>query len=314
MLHKKILFFVVLSVFSIPVFPQISEKDKAAELEKQAVDFLKETTIEINSFRTPENRISFNSELAALMWLHDEKQARTMFGNVITDFRQMLVQIDAQINALNIDGGENSYMPFMRTKNSKEKVLQKLRNAMSVRRQVAFSIAENDAILALEFFNETKIISNKKLRDQYLGQDAYFETQLLEKVAEQNPDKLADFARQSLKNGVSFGILGLLDKIYKKNDKEGAALGEEIFAKIKQMNGQNGQLYLYNSMLELGRRNSGDLSKTPVFNEQMMREAADLLGLELLKLDAKSFALGSHFLETVSARDKNKVKKIFENR
>lgn len=286
MLRKSFFILIVLFVFSIPAFSQMSDKDKAAELEKQAVDFLKETSNEINILRTPENRITFNAELAALMWLHDEKQARAMFGNVITDFRQMLIQIDSLLNAQDFSEEDvNSYSPF-RANNSKAKILQKLRKAMTVRRQIASAIAENDAILGLEFFNETATaVSNPKIREQYLAQDSYFETGLLQKIAEQNPDKILEFARKSIKNGVNYNTFGLLEKIYRKNDKEGAAFGEEIFTKLKETGGAE-RIYLYNAMLQLGSRTSGDSGKTPLFSGQMLREAADLLGAEILKLEA----------------------------
>lgn len=301
MLRKSVFVLIILFVVSIPAFSQMTDKDKTAELEKQAVDFLKDTSNEINILRTPENRISFNAELAALMWLHDEKQARAMFGNVITDFRQMLVQIDSQLNAQNFSDEETtSYMPFMRANDSRGKLLQKLRKVMSVRRQIASAIAENDALLGLEFFNETALaISNPKIREQYLAQDSYFETKLLEQIAEQNPDKILDFARQSLKKGLNYNTFGLLSKIYANNDKDGAAFGEEVFAKLKEMNGGTSNMYFYNAMLELGSRSSKDSGKTPLFSDQIMREAADLLGAELLKLDKESFAAGSGFLEKV---------------
>ena len=33
-----------------------------------------------------ENRVSFNAELASLMWFHDEKEAKAMYGGVVADF------------------------------------------------------------------------------------------------------------------------------------------------------------------------------------------------------------------------------------
>ena len=164
MLRKSITLSIILLAFSVQCFAQATEteKDKKAELAAQAVDFLKETSNEINALRTPENRISFNAELAALMWFHDEKQARAMFGNVINDFRQMLAQIDAQLNAQNFTEEDSQlYLHLSRATNQKGKVLQKLRKAMSVRQQIASAIAENDAVLGYEFF-----YGNRKLNFQ----------------------------------------------------------------------------------------------------------------------------------------------------
>ncbi|MBA2606284.1 MAG: hypothetical protein H0U96_05385, partial [Acidobacteria bacterium] len=79
-------FLVVQNNFSQVV--ETKKKDKiSAELRKDAVSFLRETTTDVNNMRTLENRISFSAELANLMWFNDEKEARAMFKSVITDFR-----------------------------------------------------------------------------------------------------------------------------------------------------------------------------------------------------------------------------------
>ncbi len=87
-------FLVVQNNFSQVV--ETKKKDKiSAELRKDAVSFLRETTTDVNNMRTLENRISSSAELANLMWFNDEKEARAMFKSVITDFRQLLTQFDA---------------------------------------------------------------------------------------------------------------------------------------------------------------------------------------------------------------------------
>lgn len=287
MLRQLMLVLIVLSLFVIPAFAQKTDAEKKEELRAQAVEFLKETSNEIGILRTAENRISFNAELAALMWLHDEKQARAMFGIVITDFRQMLVGLDGQLNVQDFNEQDNYRgSPFSRANGTKAKLLQKLRKAMSVRQQIASAIAENDAVLAYEFFDETaRVISNPKLREQYLAQDAYFEARLLQQIAEQDPDKLLAFARKTLQKGVNYSTLGLLQKIYAKNDKEGAAFGEEIFAKIKQDRNNESSNFVsqLNQILSIGSSNQPEAGKTPLFSQQVLREAADLLGQELLK-------------------------------
>src|SRR5687768_1102162 len=67
------------------------------ELKKEAVDFLRNTAVEVSNMRTLENRISFSAEMAGLMWFSDEQEARTMYQNVINNFRQLLAQHDAQL-------------------------------------------------------------------------------------------------------------------------------------------------------------------------------------------------------------------------
>jgi hypothetical protein len=77
-----------------------SPDESAEKLQKEAVAFLRETLADVNGMRSLENRISFTAELAGLMWFHDEREARSMYGGVITDFKDLLTKYDSQMNDL----------------------------------------------------------------------------------------------------------------------------------------------------------------------------------------------------------------------
>src|SRR6476660_5449093 len=77
--------------------------EASIKLEKEAVEFLRDTSLEVGRMRLAENRISFNSELASLMWFHDEKEAQTMYVDVVADFKQLLAQFDMQMNSGVVD-------------------------------------------------------------------------------------------------------------------------------------------------------------------------------------------------------------------
>ena len=72
---KKALLLLVISLLPLTALPQqIAITDTNTEtdkLEKSAVELLEETKAEVDGLRLIENRISFTSELAALMWFHD---------------------------------------------------------------------------------------------------------------------------------------------------------------------------------------------------------------------------------------------------
>ena len=71
---------------------------------------LKDTTPEIEGLRTIENKISFSTEMAGLMWFHDEKEARQMFETVIENFVNLISRYNAEISAMdNIDGDTEVY-------------------------------------------------------------------------------------------------------------------------------------------------------------------------------------------------------------
>ena len=97
------IFVFALSANAQTIAPSSKDTEAAAKLEKDAVEFLRETSVEVERLRTAENRISFNSELASLMWFHDEKEAKLMYGGVIADFKQLLMQFDMQMNNQVVD-------------------------------------------------------------------------------------------------------------------------------------------------------------------------------------------------------------------
>jgi hypothetical protein len=95
-----------------PTLEKQSEEN-AQKLQKEAIAFLRETLSDVNGMRSLENRISFTAELAGLMWFHDEREARSMYGGVITDFRDLLAKYDAQINDLGVTMADRQRGGFM---------------------------------------------------------------------------------------------------------------------------------------------------------------------------------------------------------
>ena len=130
------------AVSQTPVKSPETEQDK--KLKEKAIAFLKETQGDVNTMRTLENRISFTSELASLMWFQDEREARGMFVGVTTDFRELLLQYNQQMNALgSASDDENVAVSFlMPDPSDRARVERKFRTAMAVRQQIAMSMAE----------------------------------------------------------------------------------------------------------------------------------------------------------------------------
>src|SRR5215203_2683572 len=110
MFFRNVLSALLLLTFIQAAFAQVPEKEKpktvGEELRKEAIGFLRETNAEVANLRSLENRISFSSEMAGLMWFYDEKESAVMYGTVITDFKQLLTDCDAQLTALNLTPSE----------------------------------------------------------------------------------------------------------------------------------------------------------------------------------------------------------------
>lgn len=281
---------VLLVLFAQIVFPQIIAKIKkdeiSPELKKEAVAFLRETAADVSTLRTLENRISFSSEIANLMWFSDEKEARAMFQTIINDFRQLLTQYNAQVIASGIAVDETENVPFLSP--AKSDTSRKFFKAISVRQQIATSLAENDAQLAFDFLTDTaQTITAPVFRKQIEQSDVYFQTRLLAQIAEQNPDVALKYGRKTLAKGFTYEHINVLKKIYEKDAEKGAAFGEDIVQKLKSGGINPESSYYFTLVLSAGIENLKKIKetpgKTPMFSEQSLRDLAEVVAQEMLK-------------------------------
>ena len=253
------------------------------ELKEEAVKLLRETIAEVNTLRTSENRISFATEAASLMWFHDEREGRAMFQTVINDFRQMVARYDAQTNAFG--SADDDAESGIYGDNPKSNALRKLMESLELRQQIATVIAEHDPRLALEFYESAaQAVTNPEVRKQINDTDDYYMTALLTQIAENDADVALQYGRKAVAKGLNYGTVSLLTKLYEKDAEKGAALGEEIVKKLKS---QADEQELSSSLLTMGDENLTAIKKegkgkTPMFSEQLMHELADIYGKQLL--------------------------------
>ena len=284
-----------------------TETEISAELKKQAVEFLRESAGEVGNMRTLENRISFASEMASLMWFHDEKEARTMMNAVVGDFKQLLVQYDSQINASGIElgDGENYYGGFLGggDQSDKARLMRKLAKAMSVRQQMAMSIAEHDPQFALDFYAGSLLtFSNPQIRKRFGEQNSYFEAQLVNQIAAKDAGKALELGRKSLAKGLNYGHIELIKKIYEKDADKGAVFAEEIVGKLKDGKVGADDFYMLGAAFKLGADNYDKAkkdNKKPMFTEQHLRDLAELTAQGVLKRADSSEGRVSEYLESI---------------
>ena len=298
MLYKSLvaalLFLTAFQISSAQTPEKVKPKIVTEELRNEAVGFLRETSADVNSLRSLENRISFSSEMAGLMWFHDEKEATAMYLTVISDFKQLLAEYDAQMNTLGITPDESDYRGgFLGGGSTDEKgrITQKFFKAMGVRQQIALSLAEHDATLAYNFFYDTlNIVSNVEFRKQIEQRDSYFEVQLMKKIALKDVSRAAEFGRKSLSKGVNWTHLELLKKIYEKDNEKGAEFADEIVKKFKSDKIAPDSLYNIVGFINAGTENLEQIKKTggkkPMFSEQNMRDMSEILAQAILQRNA----------------------------
>jgi len=300
----------LVALFSPALFGQALPAKKPSDdpeaLKKDAVAFLRETMADVNNLRTLENRISFSSEMAGLMWFHDEKEARSLYLNAFGDFKQLLMAYDQQMNMFTWDDGDVGYYGrggLFGEVSEKAKVMRRFQAAIQVRQQMALSLAEHDPELAFQFFGDTLAsISNPRLREQVESSDKYFTNRLLTEVARTNPGKAAELAIKTIKDGINYEHIELLRKLYAKDADKGAAFAAAIVSSLKVNKIEDDDFWVVGSFMTMadesftGSKKEG--GKKPLLTDTELRELAELLAQAMLEADPES-SYGLQFLSTI---------------
>lgn len=263
-----------------------SEADE--KLQKDAVEFLRETASEVGRLRSIENRISFSSELASLMWFHDDKEAKAMYGQVVLDFKQLLMQFDAEMNSAADPSNDDDMGGGFLFGGRGTKTQRKFRIAMAVRQQIAMSLAEHAPDLAYNFFVDSiASISNPQFLKEAESSDRYFETNLMKKIAESDAAKGVAYGKESLKRGIDTNHLDLLKAIYAKDTEKGIEFGEALLSKISSDRSLVRTPYFYSALLTFGASNLAESkkpgAKKPVYEASKLRDLADVFAQALLE-------------------------------
>ena len=264
------------------------KKDAAEKFAAETLEFLRETSADVGNMRSVENRITFNAELASLMWFRDEKEAKAMYAAVIGDFRQLLIDYDQMLNSPDMSMvDEDAPGGFLTGRGGLLPVERKFRVAMAVRQQISMSLAEHEPELAYSFYADSlDLITDPSRRKQQESSDKYFEFQLITQIAASNATKALKFATASLKEGFEYQHIDLLRKIYAKDADKGIEFGAAILSKIKTDRSKIKSGYLYSSLLTFGAENLEASKKTggkkAVYSQNDLRDIADQFGQMVL--------------------------------
>ncbi|MDH3492977.1 MAG: hypothetical protein OEM82_05465 [Acidobacteriota bacterium] len=277
------------SVFAQEV-PERETKAEAAELRAKALEFLRDTAAEINTLRTVENRISFSSELANLMWFHDEKEARKMFAGVSDSFVQLLTEANARVDALGgIRDETDRFGGFSFVRDEKREAIRKLYKAIAVREQVVLAIAEHDAQLGYDFVvRTTAAITDKKLSEMLTEQNARLESGIIARMSSRNLEESLAFGRRSLKRGFKPELVGLAQKVYAKDPEAAIEFGKELIDKVRSeaSTEETSHSNIY-SVLSAGTEMTEDSESgsKPLFAKEALNELAVLFAENLLRAE-----------------------------
>lgn len=307
----KLFFLVILAFLTHPLLAQtVAEKkdpaEEKAKLQKEAVEFLRATMSDVNNMRSLENRVSFASEMAGLMWFHDEREARSMFGAVVSDFKELLMRYDAEMNSLDpaAEGEETYYGGPLADMPDRTRMMRKFSTAMAVRQQIAMSIAEHDADLAFSFYHDSlNAISNAEARKQMDDRDGHFQYQLMTQIAETNTAKSAQFATKSLEKGLHYQHVELLKKIFGKDPEKGSEFAAALLSRAKTEKIDSSDIHILHSLLDYGTE-SYESAKKPegkkaVYTLQDLRDLSEVFARAILEGDSNESYSDSHYADDI---------------
>ncbi len=288
----------VLSFVALAQTPAAPDKE---EREKMAMALLRETISDVANLRTVENRISFTSELAALMWYRDRQEGRALFGSAVADFKALLVRYDHQMNALGPADKEEPFAGMLfGDPSDRSRVMAKFQMALMVRQQIALSIAEHEPELAYNFFHDSSTsITNEQLRKLIETSNAGSEQQLIAAIAATDAARAAELAARSLDRGLSPTMVEVLKQIHDSDPEKGKELGAAMLSTIKSANPEELELWTLNSLIEAGestlKASKAEDGKPPIYTEGDIRELAEILAVAANSREEDEYgSMGEH--------------------
>ncbi|MCO6511822.1 MAG: hypothetical protein J5I65_13610 [Aridibacter famidurans] len=211
-----------------PANAESAERDEKTEkMKRLALEMLRDTAREIETLRTPENRISLSADLVGLLWTHNPEEAREMFRVLTNSFTQLFTQYSGQVNAVGFEE-EDLWNPAER---EKAKAGRRMMKALVVRENLARAAAVQDPLLALDFVVMTSTaVRGGAFTSKLDESDQRTKEIIVELFAARDKETARELGRRLLKDGFDSPVLALLRTIRAEDEKEGAEFALEVFS------------------------------------------------------------------------------------
>ncbi|MET0752699.1 MAG: hypothetical protein ABWZ66_04975, partial [Pyrinomonadaceae bacterium] len=199
----------------------------SAELKEKSIALLNNLARDAEQFYLAENRAGARILVANLLWEHDEKKARAIFQDAISDVGLMIGEIPSNIEE------------------APDEMYQTLNPIKMLRTELLMTLAARDPKFALEAL---QMLGGKNAAGENLfTEDQTLELGIAAKIAEKDPKQAYELAKKNLENGLEFGVFSALEDIYKKDTDLGVRLAKDIVGKIKEKKITSSYDYVGNS-------------------------------------------------------------------
>lgn len=247
------------------------DETEATAVRKKAMKLLESVAGQVGSLRLAENRARIGSNVAELLWDHDEQRSRSLFAAVQEDIRSGFNDADPDDSART-----NTLQVFAR-----------------LRRDTLDRIAKHDPGFALEFLLATRPQADPPLPG-LLRAERDLELRLASQIAAKDPQLTLKLGRESLAKGFSADLWPVLSQLLKKDKEAALSFYNAIVDKLKSANLARDPQAIWLA-LRLAR-----FFQPPEADEQVYRE---LIGILLESALASGCATASEYDSTYLCRE-----------
>ncbi len=212
-----------------------AEKEKIKkETDEKILRMLDQVTGDAPGLRLAKNRAIVYGMAGDLYWKLDEKRAREMFRNA---FAEILAD-NSETEKERIESSDQMYIVFG--------------DFNPARNQILPLVAKHDAELALEMLVQSRPakLAEAMLKaqqpaakadaasigfnmdSQRVRQEVALEQRFALLAADENPEKAIKLIKESIAKGISWNVMPLLQKLYKKDEKKAASLADDVIKKL----------------------------------------------------------------------------------
>ncbi len=218
------------------------DPEKKAKLDTLVQQSLDEISTGATSLRLPENRSVVYALIGDMYWQYDQKRARDLFRNAGAELSTYNADIEKQ-QSIDTARGPQGFGGF-----------GDLAFVGDPRYQMIPIIAKHDAGLAMQIMLQTRrqavaeVMASTTRTNTGRGgrgggngfnagaigasQEQALQQQIATLAADQDPDLAVKLIKDGMANGVSSGVLPLLEKLAKLDDKKAADLGADVVQRV----------------------------------------------------------------------------------
>jgi hypothetical protein len=192
-----------------------AEEQEAAKKarEKKALSLLEEVIGEAGSLKSIENRMRIQAIAADLLWSRNEKRARALMSEAISNFTEFASGVGVQC----------------------PECYQQIQGAIQIRSQLLQIIARHDPALALEFLRSSRLqTASQPSVERYVNQmETEQEQSLATAVAQQDPKLAEQMAEESMRNGLSYNLTNVVSQLRSKDLEAAQKLATAILSRLQ---------------------------------------------------------------------------------